>query len=100
FIQTSFVASESRATACPPCVWNSSGSRPRLPMRVTLLTIALLLCGAGAGSLWAAPPHHAYSPGVLLTPSPSPSSPDLAIENSLEFPSHARQEGTTEPDPD
>src|SRR2546428_9953862 len=39
FVHTSCVATQSRASARPPCVWISSGSRPRLPIRTTLLTI-------------------------------------------------------------
>src|SRR5207253_4810353 len=41
-VQASFVATVKFATACPLGVYRTSGSRPRLPIRMTLLTPAML----------------------------------------------------------
>src|SRR6266850_5950407 len=42
-VHASLVATVKFATACPPGVYRTSGSRPRLPTRMTLLTLPAML---------------------------------------------------------
>src|SRR2546425_7311100 len=42
-VHASFVATVKFATACPLGVYRTSGSRPRLPIRMTLLTLPAML---------------------------------------------------------